>query len=198
VFTSANAARRLCEGLGHDVLALGHAKLAAIGPATARVLEEHGLRVNVVPADSRGEGMAAAMLDALSVLGPAAGPVRVLLPRASRAREVFPDALRAAGHAVDVVAVYETRPPPREAVDALAVDLAEHRVDAVTFTSSSSVDHLCTLLGPAAADLLRACRVASIGPITTEAARARGVRVDVTAKQATIGGLVRALVESFA
>jgi uroporphyrinogen III methyltransferase/synthase len=194
-FTSANGVERTWDALaasGGDARAFGAARLAAIGPATARALERHGLRADVMAKEFRGEGLADQIL-------PAAGPHdRVLLARAAKARDALPQALRAAGCVVDVVAAYETHPPSGEAVDQLVHDLEAGRVDAVTFTSSSTVDNLCDLLGDArAAALLARPRIASIGPITTQAARARGLRVDLTAARYTLPDLVAALAESW-
>ncbi len=111
---------------------------------------------------------------------------------------MLPDALRAAGCEVDVVAAYETHAPARETVLKLVRELELDRVDAIMFTSSSTVDNLCDLLGPRGAELLASGRIASIGPVTTDTARARGLRVDVTAREYTVRGLVRALADSYA
>ena len=105
--------------------------------------------------------------------------------------------LRAAGCRVDVVAAYETHPPPRETVETLAREIEQGRLDVATFTSSSTVENFCDLLGPRAVELLKRVRVATIGPVTTESARIRGVRVDVTAREYTVPGLVQALAESY-
>jgi uroporphyrinogen III methyltransferase/synthase len=196
-FTSANGVDRTWEALlaaGADARAFGGVRLAAIGPATAHALEAHGLRPDVVAREFRGEGLAAAILDEAF----ARPSSRVLLARAAKARDALPDALRAAGHRVDVVAAYETRPASGDAAEALAAELGAGRVDAVTFTSSSTVENLCDLLGPRAPALLALARVASIGPITTETAASRGVRVDVTAESFTTAGLVEALAKSYA
>ncbi|HEY8041915.1 MAG TPA: uroporphyrinogen-III synthase [Polyangiaceae bacterium] len=196
-FTSANGVERTWDAVaaaGGDARAFAATRLAAIGPATARALEAHGLRADVVASEFVGEALAGALLAAMKD-GPSAP--RVLLPRAARARDAVPDALRAAGCTVDVVSAYETHPPPAATVEALVRDLQARRVDAVTFTSSSTVDNLCDLLGSRAVELLSAPRVASIGPITTAAALARGLRVDVTAAQYTVPGLVRALADSY-
>jgi uroporphyrinogen III methyltransferase/synthase len=213
-FTSANGVERTWEALcqsGLDARAFGAAHVAAIGPATARALERHGLRADVVAKEYRGEGLADEMLRAQAgQVGQAewqnrtadehgSASTRVLLARAARARDALPEALRAAGWAVDVVAAYETHAPPHQSVDALVRELEAGRVDAVTFTSSSTVDNLCDLLGnDRAAELLSMTRIASIGPLTTQAALARGLRVDVTAAKYTVPELVRALSESWA
>src|SRR5579872_176530 len=135
------------------------------------------------------------MLAAIRAEGGAAPAV--LLARAAKARDVLPETLRAAGCAVDVVAAYETHAPGRAVADSLADELGRGGIDAVTFTSSSTVDNLCDLLGSRSVELVGRARVASIGPVTTETARARGLRVDVTAAEYTVPGLVRALAKSF-
>ncbi|MDP9152399.1 MAG: uroporphyrinogen-III synthase [Myxococcota bacterium] len=210
-FTSANGVDCTWNALvaaGGDARAFGGAKLAAIGPATAGELEKHGLHADLVAKEFRGEGLAEVMLRVLNETPDACGVRlqgregsarnRVLVPRAAKARDVLPDALRAAGCVVDVVAAYETHPPPQASVDGLVRELEAGRLDAVTFTSSSTVENLCDLLGPRAVELLARTRIASIGPVTSETAAARGLRVDVTAREYTIPGLVRALVESWA
>jgi len=194
-FTSANGVDHTWDAVvarGGDARAFGAARLAAIGPATAAALERHGLRPDVVAREFKGEGLAEDMLAAMGK-----PPGRVLLARAAKARAVLPDALRAAGWTVDVVAAYETRSPPAEAVEALVRQLEAGTIDVVTFTSSSTVDNLCDLLGSRAVSLLAGPKVASIGPITTETARGRGLRVDVTAAQYTVLGLIQALAASY-
>jgi uroporphyrinogen III methyltransferase/synthase len=195
VLTSANGVDRLWAEMrrqGRDARTFGKAKIAAIGPGTATALERCGLTADVIAKEHRGEALAA---EVLAAMGGATG--RVLVARAQVARDVVPDTLRAAGCTVDVVPVYETRPPPRPLLEALAALLEGGEIDAVTFTSSSTVDHLCDALGARAIALLARTTVASIGPITTETAKKRGVRVDVMAAEYTIPGLVSALEEHF-
>jgi uroporphyrinogen III methyltransferase/synthase len=194
-FTSANGVERSWETLvrsGRDARVFGGARIAAIGPATAQALEARGLRADVVAKEFKGEGLADDMLAAMREEPPA----KVLLLRAERARDALPEALRAAGWGVDIVAVYETLAPVGVG-DRLREAVVRGRLDAVTFSSKSTVDNLCDVLGLDAAALLAPLRVASIGPITTTAATERGVRVDVTAKTYTLPGLVDALEESY-
>jgi uroporphyrinogen III methyltransferase/synthase len=203
-FTSANGVERTWEALsagGGDARAFGAARLAAIGPATAKALEGHGLRPDVVAKEFRGEGLAVEMIVALRASS-AAGPPRVLLARAARARDALPAALRGAGCEVDIVAAYETRPPSPDVLAGLVRELQHESraIDAVTFTSSSTVEHLCDWLGAhegGAAGLLAGVRVACIGPVTADTARSRGLRVDLTAAEYTVSGLVQALAESW-
>jgi len=181
--TSPNGVRLLFEALGaagRDARALAGATVAAIGPGTARALAERGIVADVVPERFVAEALVEA-LEGVEIEGR-----RVLVARAAEAREVLPEALRERGAEVDVVALYET---VRERPDEAAVAAAQ-TADYVTFTSSSTVTNLTEALGdrfPAAA------RVVSIGPVTSETARAAGLRVDVEAERHDVGGLLQAL-----
>jgi uroporphyrinogen III methyltransferase / synthase len=165
-----------------DARALAGATVAAIGPGTARALAEHGIVADVVPE----RFVAEALVEALA--GVEVEGARVLVARAAEARDVLPDALRERGAEVDVLALYET---VREHPAPGAIEAAQG-ADYVTFTSSSTVTNLTEALGerfPSGA------RVVSIGPVTSEAARAAGLEVDVEAERHDIDGLVRALLE---
>jgi uroporphyrinogen III methyltransferase / synthase len=181
--TSPNGVRLLFEalaGAGRDARALPDATVAAIGPGTARALREQGIVADVVPE----RFVAEALVEALA--GVEVEGRRVLVARAAEARDVLPDALRERGAEVDVVALYET---VREEPTAEAVEAAQG-ADYVTFTSSSTVANLTGALDdrfPSTA------RVVSIGPVTSEAARAAGLTVDVEAERHDIDGLVDAL-----
>jgi uroporphyrinogen III methyltransferase/synthase len=181
--TSPNGARLLFEALGaagRDARALAGATVAAIGPGTAAVLAGQGLRPDVVPARS----VAEALVEALADLEVAGRPV--LVARAAEARDVLPQALRERGAEVDVVALYET---VREDPDPAAIEAAR-RADYVTFTSSSTVRNF---LAAVPGGVPEGARVVSIGPVTSEAAREAGIRVDVEAERHDLDGLVEAL-----
>lgn len=200
VLTSANGVERLFAEVrrqGLDARAFAPAKVAAIGPATAKALEKVGIVPDLMANEHRGEALAEALLEATAGARAGGETPRVLLARAAVARDVLPDALRAAGCEVDVVPVYETRMPPAPILEAIARLLEAGDIDAVTFTSSSTVTHLCDALSERAAELLARTCVASIGPITTDTAEKRGVRVDVSAETYTVPGLVAALEAHF-
>jgi uroporphyrinogen III methyltransferase/synthase len=182
--TSANGARLLFEALGsagRDARALASATIAAIGPGTAAALAEHGIRADVVPARS----IAEALIDALADVEVEGRPV--LIARAAEARDALPAALRDRGAKVDVVGLYETviEQPDPEAIDAAL------EADYVTFTSSSTVRNFVEVVG---ARVPAHARFASIGPVTSEAARDAGLDVQVEAERHDIDGLVEALV----
>ena len=143
IFTSANGVRAFMDRLFHmglDVRALGRARLAVIGPATAQALRDYSLVADVVPDTFQAEGL-------LEVLEPRLlGGTRLLLARAEQARDVLPEGLARLGAKLDVVPVYRALPPasvPPEAAEALA----EGRVDILTFTSSSTVHNFAGLVG---------------------------------------------------
>ena len=166
---------------GRDARALAGTRVAAIGPGTAAALAEHGIRADVVPE----RAVAESLVEELARLTPPVG--RALIARAGEGRDVLPDALRARGAEVDVLALYETlaeNPPAQVLQEALAADY-------LTFTSASTVRFFLKAI--AAAELSRATRIVSIGPITSEALREHGLEPHVEASSHDIDGLVRAL-----
>ncbi|TFH30410.1 MAG: hypothetical protein E4H00_05195, partial [Myxococcales bacterium] len=195
VLTSQNAVDRLfaaIDAVGLDARAFGGTSVCALGPKTAEVLAAHGIKADLTPDVYRGEGMVAALLE--SIKDPAR--VRVLIPRARIARDVIPDALRAAGATVDVVVAYDTVAPEAAEQERIRSLVREQAIDAVAFTSASTVENLVAVLGSDAPSLLGGMLKASIGPVTTEAAIALGIEIDVTAEEPTTESLVQALVHS--
>ncbi len=189
VLTSANGVRALFDALhaaGGDARALAGCRVAAIGPGTAAALDACGVRADLVP----DRYVAEALLDAFP--DPAHPGEAVLVARAAQARDVLPDGLTARGYTVEVLPLYTTRPAPPDP-DVLAA-LRAGRVDAVTFTSSSTVTNFCDAVGPLDTPPL----VVSIGPVTSETARARGLTVDAEAREHTIDGLVAQVVATLA
>jgi uroporphyrinogen III methyltransferase/synthase len=181
--TSPNGVRLLFDALeaaGLDARALANATVAAIGPGTARALAARGIRADVVPERS----VAEALVESLEAVDVTDRPV--LVARAADARDVLPDALRERRAKVDVVALYETvaEEPDPEAVEAAS------SADYVTFTSSSTVRNFVAAIG---GGFPERARVASIGPVTSEAAREAGLTVDVEAESHDLDGLVEAL-----
>lgn len=192
LFTSANGVDcffRTLASQGLDARAFGAAKVGVIGPKTAAALLSHGVRADVVADEYIGESLAEALL--------AGGKVgRVLIPRALEAREALPDLLRQRGAHVDVVPAYTTVKASGDKRQEL-LDLLEHQVDVVLFTSSSTVLALTDLLGPRAVELTRRLTLAAIGPVTARTAAEQGLNVDVTASVYTVDGLLDALEHHF-
>jgi len=196
LFTSLNAIRfffkRLHE-LGRDARALSGAKIGVVGAATAEALKNHGLIPDLIPETYTGEGLADALVR-LGVQGQ-----RILLPRALKAREILPERLSAHGALVQVVPVYQNVRP--EGYDEIREALRNHRIDCITFTSSSTVRNFIEML--AAKDqeelleLVGGVQIAAIGPITAETATKAGLKVDIKPQTYTIPALVEAILEFY-
>ena len=196
--TSPNAADQLFARLGAaglDARALAGARIASIGPATTRALAEHGIAADVEPTRFVAEGLVEALAEI-----PAR---RALIARARGGRELLPEALRARGIELDVLDLYETVVEPLDP-DTLA---GARAADYVTFTSGSTVRNFFDAArdnpnGGAAdqdgAALSPHTRIVSIGPVTSQALRERGLRVDVEAAQHDIDGLLQALLDDAA
>jgi uroporphyrinogen III methyltransferase / synthase len=174
--TSPNGAERLFDHL-RDARALAGVTVAAIGPGTARALRSHGVEPDVVPSRAVAEGLVEALADV---------PVRrALIARAAEGRDVLPDALRARGAEVDVVALYETVPEPLDDAAREAAAAADY----LLFTSASSVRFFAVAGGS-----LSGPRLVSIGPATSAELRAHGAEPDLEADPHTPDGLLAAVV----
>ena len=197
VFTSANGVRAFFDRFaadGRDLRELASVRLAVIGPETANELRRRLLRPAVEPTDYRAEGL----LDALA--GEELRGARILLPRAAGARAILPETLRARGARVDEVIAYRAVAPAGADVGALRAALEARQLDALTFTSSSTVRNFAALVGER--ELPRLVRdgrpvVACIGPVTAETARECGLPVTVVPPTYTAAALAAALVDHF-
>jgi uroporphyrinogen III methyltransferase/synthase len=185
IFTSVNGVQYFTAALDRsrrDLRAL-KARICAIGPATREAIEALHLKIDLMGKDYVAESLVEAFT------GHALAGARVLLPRAAVARDLVPSELARLGARVDVVEAYRTIPP-----DGLAERIREvfvRPVDAITFTSSSTVKNFVEAAG---VELLRGVRAVSIGPITSATAWELGVEIAVEARPYTVDGLVEALV----
>ncbi len=190
IFTSATGVEAFIgrlKALGRDIRELAGASLAAIGPATAKRLKAHALKVAAIPAEYRAEAIIAAIGDD-GIRGR-----RFLIPRAQVAREALPRLLVEKGAREVVIApAYKTVKPQGAEVEWVRGILGT--VDLVTFTSSSTVNNFCELLGPG---IPRGMKAAAIGPITAETAREQGFEVVVCAAQYTLSALSAAIADYF-
>ena len=184
VLTSANGVDRLLPLL-RDSRALGPAKVAAVGPATATALARWHVVADLVPDEAVGE----ALVDAFPA-PPDDRPGRVLVAQAADARPVVVDGLRAAGWGVEAVEAYRTllaAPDPVTVTEAKAAD-------AITFTASSTVRAYLDAAGADAVPPVVVC----IGPVTAATARDAGLPVTAVADPHTVDGLLAALVSALA
>ena len=178
-----------------DARSLAGTRVAAIGPGTARALAEHGIAADIVPQRSVAESLVEALADFRVN--------RALVARASQARDILPDALRARGAEVDVLALYETVAEP---LSARTLEQAR-AADYIVFTSSSTVRFFLQAASgaqardgaspgdthPHATLLSPTTRVVSIGPVTSATLREHDLEPTVEAERHDIDGLVDAL-----
>jgi len=201
ILTSVNGVEAMWERLDKLRLTkknLSHLRIAAIGPATKKAIEQRGAKVDVVPEEYVAESVVRSLRRRVK-------RKRVLLVRAKVARDVIPRELRKAGAQVDVVEAYETIVPQasRKRLRKVVAN-PRRRPDVVTFTSSSTVRNFVRLLGGSrsAVRTVQAIRgrgrprhiqLASIGPITSSSLREFGLPVDIEAGEFTVPGLVKAI-----
>lgn len=189
VFTSATGVDLMfdaTEACGIAAVDWAHTRIATVGSATADAVRARGVEPALVPTRFVAEGL----LEAFAAHGGLAGTA-LLYPAAAGARRALADGLRALGAEVHVIEAYDTITTDEDVAEVHAALCTGH-VNAVTLTAKSSVDAWVAAMGEAH----RMADVVSIGPVTTEAARAAGMRVAAEAMPSTIEGLVAAVVRA--
>ena len=191
VFTSPNGVTMFFEYFFKsfpDLRDLGAVRLAAVGPATAAKLKELHLNVDVMPE----EYLAIKITQALTKFE-SLDNLKVLLLRAQVANPELPQALEAVGAIVDDVACYKTVPETEDRTGA-AARLREDGADWLTFTSSSTVENFHARFDlPKLLQQFPQMKLASIGPETSKALVALGLKPTVEAHPHHLDGLVKAL-----
>jgi uroporphyrinogen III methyltransferase/synthase len=173
----------------HDMRDLGGARIAAVGPATANKLKELHLQVDLMPDEAIAASIAGAFAKYESIEN-----LKICLLRAEVANSELPAGLEALGAIVDDIACYQTVPETEDS-PGTAAGLLESGADWITFTSASTVEHFharfdLSLLVKKFPHVKLAC----IGPETSKAVIALGLKPALEARQHTIDGLVKALV----
>ena len=187
VFTSPNGVNAFFDlffKLYDDARALGSARIAAIGPGTARRVKDLHLAVDLQPEEAVAERLVEAFQQHESVEN-----LRFLLVRAANARDVLPKRLTQLGAIVDEAIAYRTLPETDDITGAKK-RFTDEGADLITFTSSSTVENFLAMKLP----WPKGIKTASIGPITSTTMREAGLKVDVEATQHDIDGLVEAIV----
>jgi uroporphyrinogen III methyltransferase / synthase len=186
IFTSVNGVRFFMERLDaspRDLRSLS-AKICAIGPATREAVEAFHLKVDLMPQEYVAESLVAAFTEE-HLSGR-----RILLPRAAVARDVVPKELMRRGASVDVVEAYRTMAPAD--INEKLAEALNRKPNWIVFGSSSTVRNIEQAAEPGT---LRGIKVASIGPVTSQTVRDRGLEVDAEADPHTIEGLIAAIVQ---
>ncbi len=188
VFTSTNGVKYFFNRLkekGKDIRELKGLKIAAIGTETKKMLENLVLNVDYQPEK---EFTQEGLIEGFKKWGMKGK--RVFIPRSEQARKVLIEGLKNLGANVDEAIAYRTIKEETD-VAHLKELLAQNEIDIITFTSSSTVTNFCSIFD---SRLLNKVKIASIGPITTKKAQSFGLKVDITANEYTIKGLVESII----
>lgn len=181
ILTSANGVKAVFERISRLPEGL---RVAAVGPKTAKALEVRGVTPDLVPPQATAESLAEA-LEGVS------GIRRVLFPKANRSRDVLPEALRARGIHVDDPVAYRSLDVLAEGPELEA--LRNGAIDWVLVTSPSTLEAVVSRVDRA---VWNRTRLASIGPISSEAIRRHGLPVAVEAPVSTMEDLVEAIAQA--
>lgn len=183
IFSSANAVSAFVAELLPRTARDCRARVAAVGPATRRAAEDRGFTVAITPDKYVAESLVEAFGQDLAGL-------RILIPSAAVTRDVVANGLRKRGAQVDLVEAYRNV-IPADAQERASAVFREPFPDWVTFSSSSAVDNLVSLIGT---EPVSRVKIASIGPITSATIRKHGLRLTAEAGVHTVQGLVDAIV----
>jgi uroporphyrinogen III methyltransferase/synthase len=192
IFTSAYGVTFFAQRLKERGLAIPKSpKVCAVGPATARAVEECGFDLALLPHKFVAEGIIDELKRYYGDLNRLSGK-RILLARALQARDVLPDALTAAGAEVDVVPCYETA---QGELDSNAVrELQQFIPHLMVFTSSSAVKNFVEIAGQdVALKMMRKAAVSVIGPITASTVESYGKLPEIVPRENTIASLIEAI-----
>jgi uroporphyrinogen III methyltransferase/synthase len=194
IFTSANGVTAFFDMFFkrfQDLRDIGGARIAAVGPKTAAKLRELHLQVDLQPEEYVGKKIVGEFKKFQDI-----DNVKMCLFRAEVANKDLPDALMEEGAIVDDIAVYRTVAETEDRTGATA-RLAEEGADWVTFTSSSTVEHFHARFDlPKLVKQFPQLKLASIGPETSKAIVALGLKPTLEAKEHTTDGLIAALLKA--
>jgi uroporphyrinogen III methyltransferase/synthase len=200
IFTSRNGVkyffRRFFEK-NRDIRDLTGINICAIGIKTAEAIKKYGLKVDLVPDEFQAEGLIYAFLKVRKAKkkgGTTFKGMRFLLPRAEKAREIFPEKIRELGGEIDVPATYGTIKPESHG-KRLRRFLREGRISVATFTSAATFNNFREIMGKEADELLKKVAIAVIGPVTAKAVEKAGLHVDIMPGEATIESMVEEIIK---
>ncbi len=209
IFTSANGVKYFFDRMIEtecDIRELKGVRICAIGPKTALALRKFGLRVDLMPEEFRAEGLidaffrlrtkipntSASQLPETDQQGKIFKGMRFLLPRADKAREIFPEKVRELGGVIDLPVAYRAIKPAYHG-KRLRRFLEEGRITVVTFTSAATFNNFREIMGDDADELLHHAAIAVIGPVTARAVEKAGLTVAIMPKEATIDAMISSI-----
>jgi uroporphyrinogen-III synthase len=163
-------------------------KIAVIGVRTAAVLEKKGYHVHFVPDEYVAEGFVREFLPHVTK------GMKILIPKGNLARDYIAESLINAGALVDEIIVYQTY-LPEDSKQLLKTSLVEKKLDVLTFTSPSTVDHFMEVVNENQLHKnIEDCLIACIGPVTKDRIEFVGLKVDVSPDKYTVEDMLKGIV----
>jgi uroporphyrinogen III methyltransferase/synthase len=209
IFTSRNGVKYFFKRFfekDRDIRDLKGLSICAIGAMTAKEIKKYGIKTDLIPEEFRAEGLIEAFTkevrnqksEVSSELGTQNSKLlkgmRFLLPRAEKAREIFPEKVRELGGEIDVPVAYRTVKPETRG-KRLRRFLKEGRISIATFTSAATFNNFREIMGKDAEELLKGVAIVVIGPVTAEAVENAGLHVDIMPEKATIEAMVEEIIK---
>jgi len=196
IFTSANGFKYFMQRLLYkerDIRDLKGINICAIGAKTAEMVKNYGIKVDLVPEEFNAEGLISAIVQKCGSAEGLKG-IKILLPRAEVAREVFPERARELGGEIDTPTAYSAIKPEKHG-KRLKRFLKEGRISVATFTSAATFNNFTDIIGDDAIKILKDVTIAVIGPVTAKAIEKAGLKVSIMPKEATINAMVDKIIE---
>jgi uroporphyrinogen III methyltransferase/synthase len=199
ILTSVNGVKFFFQRLidrDRDIRDLRGIKICAIGSKTAETIRKYGIKVDLIPQKFSAEGLVEAFLSEYKTGKEEHGldGVKILLPRASIGREVFPRKVRELGGEIDVFAAYKMIKPEVHG-KRLKRFLKGGKISIATFTSAATFNNYMEIMGEDALTLLHDVVIAVIGPVTAKAVEKAGLKVHIMPQEATVDAMVKEIIE---
>lgn len=200
VLTSVNGVKFFFQRLmdkEKDIRDLKGIRICAVGTKTASAIKKYGIKVDLIPNKFNAEGLIEAFIQQTSAGANSSTPlkgVKILLPRAEVARELFPQKARELGGEVDVFTSYKVVKPEVHG-KRMKRFLKQGKISIATFTSAATFNNFMEIMGDDANDLLKNVTIAAIGPVTAKAVESAGLKVHIMPQKATVDAMVQEIIE---
>jgi len=197
IFTSANGFKYFMQRLldkNRDIRDLRGIKICAIGTKTAEAIRNYGIKVDLIPEEFNAEGLVKSVQGFKGSRVQGLEGIKILLPRAEVAREVFPQKVRELGGEIDTPAAYRAIKPEKHG-KRLKRFLKEGRISVATFTSAATFNNFVDIMGEDAINVLKDVTIGVIGPVTAKAIERAGLKVSIMPKEATIKAMVDEIIK---
>lgn len=197
IFTSRNGVKYFFKRFfekDRDIRDLKGIKIFAVGSKTSNEIKKYGMKVDLIPDEFSSEGLIKLVEGLKGPKGQGLKGMRFLLPRAEKAREIFPEKVRELGGHIDLPVAYRAIKPELHG-KRLRRFFKEGRISIATFTSAATFNNFMEIMGENANELLKGVAIAVIGPVTARAVEKAGLKIDIMPREATIEALVEEIIK---